>query len=97
MQPWDRLVDEDQDSWTLTEVVTSLDDVLGSPEGQQEVSGVPLSVHRLDEAEHKICTQTLQFFSQTESYRHSQVNSRVRCSENVPPYSADRFFNALSN
>lgn len=58
MEAWDWLVNEDQDSSTLTEIVTSLDDVLGSLEGQQKVSGVPLSVHRLDEAEHKVCTQT---------------------------------------
>lgn len=65
------MVHEDQNASALTEIVTSLDDVPGGLEGQQQVSGVPLSIHRLDKAEHKVCAQTFQFYSQKQTYRHT--------------------------
>lgn len=80
MKAWDWLVREVQNASALTEIVTSLDDVLGGLEGQQEVSGVPLSVHRLDKAEHKVCTQAFQFYSQERAHRHTvRLSSCVFC------------------
>lgn len=48
--------------YTLTEIITPLNDVPGHLEGQQEVAWISFSVYWLHKSEYEVCTQTFELW-----------------------------------